>query len=112
MEGQVAIEMRVPSHGKVRIFTAEPLDIIGWSSLTPVARQRTASARATLPSRLISLDAEALFHFCEEDHDLGYVIMRRLSNVITSRLLTTRLALIDLLVYQGQRYPTSTTILE
>jgi hypothetical protein len=32
----------------------------------------------------------------EEDHDLGYVVMRRLANVIASRLLVTRLQLLDM----------------
>ncbi|RPI22217.1 MAG: hypothetical protein EHM70_24085, partial [Chloroflexota bacterium] len=34
LEGQVAIEIYIPTRGQVRIFTAEPLDILGWSSMT------------------------------------------------------------------------------
>jgi hypothetical protein len=33
---------------------------------------------------------------CETDHDLGYVVMRRLANVIAGRLLVTRLQLLDM----------------
>ena len=96
VEGRIAIEMLVPSKGKVRVYTAEPLDIVGWSSVTPVVRQRTASARAVLPSRLVCMDARKLRNLCEEDHDLGYVVMRRMANVVASRLLVTRLQLIDM----------------
>jgi len=99
LEGKIAIEIFVPSHGKIRIFTAEPLDIIGWSSMTPVVRQRTATARAILCSRVAAIDAKQLHQLCEEDHDIGYIIMRRLSNVVASRLLTTRLQLLDMLAH-------------
>ena len=96
VEGRIAIEMVVPTRGKVRVYTAEPMDIVGWSSVTPVVRQRTASAKSVLPSRMVCIEAKKLRQFCEEDHDLGYVVMRRLANVVASRLLVTRLQLIDM----------------
>jgi CRP/FNR family cyclic AMP-dependent transcriptional regulator len=99
LEGRVAVDIYVPGRGRMRIFTAEPMDIVGWSSVTPVVRQRTASARAVLPGRLICLDAQKLRQVCEEDHDLGYVVMRRLANVVASRLLVTRLQLLDIFAH-------------
>ncbi|HEX2980857.1 MAG TPA: Crp/Fnr family transcriptional regulator [Anaerolineaceae bacterium] len=102
LEGQFAIEIFVPNHGSVRIFTAEPLDVFGWSSVTPVVRQRTASARALEASRVLAFNAEALKRLCDDDHDIGYVIMRRTANVIASRLLTTRLQLLEMFVHQSQ----------
>jgi CRP-like cAMP-binding protein len=96
IEGRVAIEMSMPSRGKVRVYTAEPMDIVGWSSVTPVVRQRTAGARAVLPTRMVCMDAKKLRALCDEDHDLGYVVMRRMANVVASRLLVTRLQLIDM----------------
>ncbi len=112
LEGQLSLEIYIPTRGRMCIFSAEPLDIIGWSSMTPVVRQRTASARAVLPSKLIGLDAEALYRYCEEDHHLGYIIMRRLSNVIASRLLTTRIHLMDAFVYPTQKRSAGLTSLE
>lgn len=96
LEGRIAVELFVPGRGRQRIFTAEPMDIVGWSSATPVVRQRTAGARAVLPGRLVCLDAIELRRMCERDHDLGYVVMRRLANVIAGRLLVTRLQLLDM----------------
>jgi len=96
MEGRVALEIYVPHRGRVRIFTAEPMDVVGWSSVTPVVRQRTASARAVLAGKMLALEAESLRRLCDEDHDLGYVIMRRMANVVAARLLTTRLQLLDM----------------
>ena len=83
LEGRIAIEMYIPGRGRMRVFTAETMDIVGWSSVTPVVRQRTASARAILPSRLIKIDTPKLLLMCEEDHDLGYFVMRRLANVVS-----------------------------
>ena len=99
VEGRIALEIHVPGRGKMRIYTAEAMDIVGWSSITPIVRQRTASARVVLPSRLIRMQASQLYKMCDEDHDLGYVVMRRLSNVVASRLLTTRLQLLDMFAH-------------
>lgn len=103
LEGRIAVEMFIPGRGRIRIFTAEPMDIVGWSSVTPVVRQRTASARVILPCRLIRIDTPKLLLMCEEDHDLGYVVMRRLANVVASRLLTTRLQLLDMFAHPNTK---------
>ncbi len=99
LEGRVAIEMYIPGQGRMRIYTAEALDVVGWSSITPVVRQRTASARAVLPSLLVKIDTVQLNKLCNEDHDLGYVVMKRMANVIASRLLTTRLQMLDMFAH-------------
>jgi CRP/FNR family transcriptional regulator, cyclic AMP receptor protein len=96
LEGRVAIEISIPGRGRIRILTADPMDVVGWSSVTPVVRQRTAGARAVFPSRLVAIDANNLRRLCDEDHSLGYYVMRRLANVVAGRLLTTRLQLLDM----------------
>lgn len=96
-EGRLAVDSYVPKHGIVRMYTAEQLDVIGWSSMTPVVRQRVTTVYALQPSCLIYFDATTLQEYCEEDPQLGYIFMRRLSNVIASRLLSTRIQLFDLL---------------
>lgn len=105
LEGQIALDIHVPTRGCVNIFTAEPLDIFGWSSLTPVVRQRTASAHALNPVRVLAFKGEALRELCDEDHDIGYVMMRRVANVAASRLLITRLHMFDIILVKAQ-YPT------
>jgi len=96
LEGRVAIEISVPGHGRMRILTADPMEVVGWSSVTPVVRQRTAGARAVLPTRMVAFDAGDLRRLCDEDHSFGYYVMRRLANVVAGRLLTTRLQLLDM----------------
>lgn len=96
IEGRIGVDIYSPIKGYVRIYTAEPMDVVGWSSATPVVRQRTASAKAVLDSKLIALDAVKLNQLCEEDHDLGYIVMRRLANVVAARLMICRLHTLDL----------------
>ena len=96
LEGRVSLDIFVPHHGKVRFCTAEPFDVFGWSSVTPSMRQRTAGAVAVLDSLVACIDAEKLRQLAENDHDFGYLLMRRLANVVASRLMVTRLQLIDM----------------
>ena len=96
LEGRVALEIFVPHRGLVRLYTAGPMDVIGWASVTPVVRQRTAAASAVMPTRLVAFDAQALRRLCDENHELGYVVMRRLANVVASRLQVSRLQLLDM----------------
>jgi CRP-like cAMP-binding protein len=96
IEGRVGLEMFVPHRGKVRFYTAEPSEIFGWSSVTPNVHLRTAGATAVFDGVLIKTDAEKLNRACDEDHDLGYLVMRRLARVVAGRLQVTRLQLLDM----------------
>ncbi|MBN2045639.1 MAG: Crp/Fnr family transcriptional regulator [Anaerolineales bacterium] len=99
IEGRVSVELYSSVRGYLRVFTAEPMDVVGFSSVTPVVRQRTASARAVLDSRLLALDSAGLNRLCEQDHELGYIVMRRLANVAASRVMICRLQLVDLFAH-------------
>ena len=97
IEGQILMDSQVPGHGRVLVYTADPLDIVGWDVMTPVVRQRTGTATACGKCRLISIDSPLLRQMCENEPEFGFVIMRRLANTVASRLLSTRLRLYDLL---------------
>jgi CRP/FNR family cyclic AMP-dependent transcriptional regulator len=102
VNGRVSIEIYAPGRGRLSIYTAEPLDVVGWSSVTPVVRQRTASARAVMDSRLVAMDAVSLRRLCEGDCALGCIVMRRIANTIAQRLLMTRLQMLDLFANPGE----------
>jgi CRP/FNR family cyclic AMP-dependent transcriptional regulator len=68
-EGEVELFTHAPGYGQVRIIVAEPLDVIGWSVLTPVIRQRTDTGRALTASSLLCFNSEMLRQLCEEDHE-------------------------------------------
>ena len=96
IEGRIALDMFIPHRGKIRFYTAEPGEVFGWSSVTPTIRQRTAGATAVVDGLIVCINAEKLRQVCDEDHDLGYLVMRRLANVVAGRLLVTRLQLLDM----------------
>jgi CRP-like cAMP-binding protein len=96
LKGRVAIEIAVSGKGRIRISTCEPMEMFGWSSVTPVVRQRTAGATTVLPCILVRLNAKELQNLCDQNHSFGYVVMRRIANVAASRLLVTRLQLLDI----------------
>lgn len=96
LKGRVAVEIAIPGKGRTRIYTAEPIEMLGWSSVTPVVRQRTASAVTVLPCLLVRMKASKLQKLCDQNHSLGYVVMRRIANVAASRLLVTRFQLLDI----------------
>ncbi len=96
ISGRVGLEMFVPHKGKVRFYTADQWELFGWSSVTPNVHLRTAGATAVLDGTLLKIDADKLNKACEEDHDLGYLVMRRLARVVAGRLQVTRLQLLDM----------------
>jgi CRP-like cAMP-binding protein len=96
LEGRVALDMMVPPRGKVRFYTAEKWEVFGWSSVTPTVHQRTAGATAVTEAVLASVEAGKLRELCDQDHDLGYMVMRRLANIVASRLMISRLQLLDI----------------
>ena len=99
LEGRIALDMRVPHRGRVRFYTVDRWDIFGWSGATPEVRQRTAGASAVMDSQVARLNATDMRRMCEEDHDLGYQVMKRLVKVVAGRLLVTRIQLLDMFAH-------------
>lgn len=95
-EGLVALEIAVPNRGRVSILTVGPDEILGWSTVVPNIKKRTASARALQPTRALAVDALELCAICETDHELGYCVFRAVADVIAGRLTATRLQVLDI----------------
>lgn len=104
LDGQVSVEIDIPQIGPVEMYLAEPLDILGWSKLTPVIRQRYATAKATMTTNLLSINGDELNSICDTDSQIGYVIMRRIANVSALNVLTTKLQLMDLIVHEKTNF--------
>ncbi len=103
LSGEVDLFSSIPSRGQVHIYYAEPLDIIGWSRMTPVVRQRTSSAVAVKDTRLLVLNGDELYELCDRDRHVGYVIMKRLANVVASNLLMFKLQLMEQIVHSSEQ---------
>lgn len=103
VEGKVDIKIFVPKHDYHTIAVAEPFDIIGWASMTSVVKINAGYAVALQATRLISFQGSQLKRLCDENPSIGYAIMRRLTNVIAGRLITTRLHLFELILKNGEK---------
>ena len=93
-DGKVAVELFAPQRGAVAIDTYGEGDVLGWSWLIPPYHWRF-DARAIEPTRAIALDARCMRTKCENDHELGYELMKRFARIIEQRLDATRLQLLD-----------------
>jgi CRP-like cAMP-binding protein len=86
IEYEEAIQARMVDEEKsIVIDTVLPNQIFGWASLVGPAR-RTVTARCTESCKVIAIAAADLNAMFAKDHNLGYVIMKKLADIIAKRL--------------------------
>ena len=85
LEGRVELESPVSNHEAVHIQTLGAGDVLGWSWLFP-PYYWNFDARALTPTKAIFFYGTHLHELCEENHDLGYELMKRVSEVVRQRL--------------------------
>jgi CRP/FNR family transcriptional regulator, cyclic AMP receptor protein len=95
-EGQVALESTRRDESPVRLQTIGPGDVLGWSWLFPPYYWHF-DAVVTEPVTAIFFYGTRLREQCEQDHDLGYELMKRMTQVIIQRLQATRKRLLTAL---------------
>jgi CRP/FNR family transcriptional regulator, cyclic AMP receptor protein len=93
-QGRVAVEIYAPQRPPIVVQTLEGGDILGWSWLIPPYYWRF-DARVVEPARAIALDGKCLRSKCEENHDLGYALLKRFAHIVDQRLQATRMQLLD-----------------
>lgn len=94
-EGRVALEVHGPATGGVILDTLGPEEVVGISWLFPPYRWQF-DARAAEPVRAVALDGACLRGKCDDDPALGYVLMKRLSEISSKRMQSARLRMLDL----------------
>lgn len=86
IEYEEAIQARMVDQEKsIVIDTVLPDQIFGWASLVGPKR-RTVTARCKETSKVIAFAADDLLSLFAEDHYLGYVVMKKLGDIIARRL--------------------------
>lgn len=93
--GKVALETCVPQRGAVILQTVPEGEIVGWSWLFPPYRWQF-SVRAVDLVRATVFDGACLRRKCDEKPALGYELLKRLAQIISRRLVVTRLQLMDI----------------
>lgn len=92
--GRVAIEIKEPQCAPMVVETLEKDDVLGWSWLVAPHYWRS-DGRAVEVTRAIALDGKCLRTKCEQNHDLGYELMKRFIGILEQRLQSTRMQLLD-----------------
>lgn len=92
--GRVAVRVRGSRAGGLTILTVSPGEMVGWSWLVAPHRYRFDS-QALEPTTAFELDGRCLRTKCEENPELGYEILRRVSVALAQRLDAVQLQLLD-----------------
>jgi CRP/FNR family transcriptional regulator, cyclic AMP receptor protein len=93
--GHVALDLHTPGRGVVSILTVEPGEIVGWSWLVPPHRWQF-DCRVVDQVQGLAFGGQWLREKCDQDHELGYHLLKQLVTVIANRLAATRLQLLDI----------------
>ena len=88
-QGTVALEADMNGKGLVQIAVLKDGEPLGWSWLFP-PHMWHFHARALKRTTTTYYDAKVLRQLCEEDHDFGYELLKRVSQVMLERLQSTR----------------------
>ena len=87
--GHVSLEIHRSDREAVPVETVGPGEVAGWSWLVQPHRWRF-DCRATDAVEALAFDGEWLRDKCEQDHELGYQILKHLVTVLAGRLTATR----------------------
>ncbi len=93
--GRVALEVHTPAGPAVVVDTAHEDDVVGWSWIVPPYRW-TFDAHATEETSAIAFDGACLREKAAADPAVGYALMQRVVKVMSARVQSARIRLLDL----------------
>jgi len=90
---EIQIEFKIyDQEVRATVYTVGKGEIFGWSALVPPHRL-TASARCQGRADVLMINGKELLEVLEKDKRIGYVVMKNLSALVSSRLASTTIAL-------------------
>ncbi|KKD02886.1 cyclic nucleotide-binding domain-containing protein [Streptomyces sp. WM6386] len=92
--GAVSLDQQVTSLQRVTVASLGSGDLLGWSWLFP-PHQWDFGAVAFSPVRAYEFEAAAVLGLCEEDPQLGLILVRSVAEILAYRLETTRGKLLE-----------------
>lgn len=92
--GQVAVEIFRARGGPVAIQTLGEGEALGWLWFEKPYHWHF-DARAVHLTRALALDVKALMQRCEQDHELGYALMKRYTHMLAVQFRVIILQLVD-----------------
>ena len=94
LDGRVALQTHLSGRADLTLMTLDRGDIFGWSAA--LGDPSTSSVVAQVPTRAVLLERDGLLDALAADPEFAAAIYRRLFQAVTSRLVATRLQLLDL----------------
>lgn len=92
--GSIALESRADDTHRVLIQTVGGGDVLGWSWLFPPYYWHF-DARTLQPTKAVFFYGTRLRTQCEEDHDFGYELIKRMASVAIRRLQAAREQMVE-----------------
>jgi CRP-like cAMP-binding protein len=89
LTGRVELSSEMEDRNVIPVQTLGPGDDLGWSWLFPPYSMHF-TARALEPTTAIFFYGTRLREQCEQDHELGYQLMKRIAEVATQSLRATQ----------------------
>jgi CRP/FNR family cyclic AMP-dependent transcriptional regulator len=93
--GSVSVEIFSFRRGPLTTGTADEGEVLGWWWVDKPFHWHL-DARARQVTRAVALEVKALMRTCEEDHDLGYELMKRYAQHLAVQFRVTKLQLVDM----------------
>ena len=75
----------VDQEKQIVVDTVFPAQVFGWASIIG-GGQRTVTARCTEPCRIFAIPAADLTALFDADHTMGYLLIKRMADIISRRL--------------------------
>ena len=95
LSGSVSVEIFSARRGPVTTTTLEEGEVLGWFWFDKPLHWHL-DARARQVTRVVVLDVKSLIQKCEEDHNLGYELMKRYAQYLAVQFRVTKLQLVDM----------------
>jgi toluene monooxygenase system ferredoxin subunit len=87
-EGMVRFTLGVGGRETSAGEIIRPGDVFGWAALVEGTQRRIATAYCLTPCEVLALPGSRLLRLMEEDHSLGYCLMKQLAILLTRELKT------------------------
>ena len=95
LDGLVGLECHAPAHGDIMVQRFGGGEVLGWSwLLAPFTWE--FQARAVEATEIIALDGGHLLVMCEQNHELGFELLKRMSKLIVGTLQALRRQLLTM----------------
>ena len=94
-QGQVSLESHRKDEAPVAVQVIGPGDVLGWSWLFPPYYWHF-DARVLEPTTAVFFYGTRLREQCEQNHDFGFEVMKRMTHVVIHRLQAARKQLLSI----------------